>query len=844
MPGTQNATSLTTLSPPRRPTVPLEPAINRSRRVEDELEAFLTHEHRSYVPTLSGSSGQIPRPGTDVVAANAVSNAMRQSTTVDEGFEVNSGANRVAYKNEAYMARVNRVRERTEVDPYTGRRVDYYRSMPPEGTTDRRISQDQMAHINPRLRMMQGYDSTSARQHKREVHQAMPEPDNVFGDIVYQDRIRTETEERVMRDVWWNRTGESVPTVRDGGQPFGFVGLNNMLRFEPYMEPTQREGWKNRPVAGHLDNVALTGRQLDRARGALHQQQPENRRRKTDGQRKDGLHGPATASEQRPTIHNQERQSPRTRRDDYQQHNQHYMGALVGPDIASRGYESDRRPPASHETRKPLGLLGHIQAFFGIKSAAPPTVEDRLTKANHKSHRAEFNLLHGTGADTVNAVAATTNKVNMVYRTGKDSARPRTSLDDGGPEFTAVENTEHIKPRQTRSGRPGGERRIFDQGYDQTLFHLDDTRRYVSKQTKSAPQRVDRDWKPELATASDAPEYYHTQSQPARQRGASKRQNVTERADRKAPAIVDYYTTDKIDNQAPIRGRQNVTERIEAGLGPVSTVDYSTTAKMINHGSIRSRRNIMERIEQGLQPVAAVDYYATTKVANAGSIRSRRNATSSVRRHQDYADPTFPHTSSSQVAATHVAKSRKTEGVKGTKGPLDTQFTTNDQVDVAHVAKSRKTEGTKTRKSMGAMAEAAAESHNHPETTVDQKQQKRRQHQLEEGARAREGGEDVISTTRRTSGDQSRKPRKREGQPLKMHYQPGTAEGLGGKRASSLNYTSLTRSDAKRGERDQTYRQNYGHGGVVPDTGDSAVANRPLPSDYPLHDRTTRSRLV
>jgi hypothetical protein len=177
-----------------------------------------------------------------VVAANIVTPRMRMAVDPhDRGFgPINSGADRVAYKNEAYMNRLHRVRERTEVDPYTGRKIDYYRTVAPEGNTDRRITQDQLKHQNPLLRLRQGYDSTRPRPRRREVQQALPEAQNVFGDAPYQERIRGEMVERVGRQIMLNHNGESVATVKDSGQPFGFNGYQNMLRFIPYVPPTMR----------------------------------------------------------------------------------------------------------------------------------------------------------------------------------------------------------------------------------------------------------------------------------------------------------------------------------------------------------------------------------------------------------------------------------------------------------------------------------------------------------------------------------------------------------------------------------------------------------------------------
>lgn len=728
-----NAMELASLDPPRRWTAPQQPAIDRSRNKESDLYAFLATNHRNYQP-LHGSTGQIPNASGTVVAANMISDtARRQMHNFDEGFEVNSGANRVAFKNEAYMARVNRVRERSEIDPHTGRRVDYYRSLPPEGNTDRRISKDQLQHINPRLRMIQGYDSSAPRIHKREVRQAMSEPDNVFGDIVYQDRIRSEMEERLMRDIWWNRNGESVPTVRDEGQAFGYRGLNNMLRFEPYMEPTQREGWRGRSAAGHLENVASD---LDGAQAGLRQRTDNVRdQRKQGGVHKAGFHGPGTAAESRATIRTQQRTDPKAHRDQYQGQKSNFKGIVSGPDAAARDHvaTSDRPGPQSHETAKPKGLLGHIQAFFAADKTVDQTA-DRQNKINNKGHRSDMQLRAS------NAVPMSTDqRVNMVYRASKGTERRRTAVDDGATSI--FESQDHLPAQRTRSGRMAAGQRVFNRGYDQTLFDADEAKRVESMRTKVDPQRVDQKWDPDMAGAGE--------------------------------------------------------------------LDYHTPRKAENHGTVRGRQNATARIAQGLQPVANVDYYTTRKSENQGTVRGRQNATGNVRHQHDFADPEFAHDSHEQVESEHVARSRKAEGGRG-------------------------------RKNLGAMQTDSAD---HPDAVMGQKDPKRRAHQQSEADRARANGETILPTTRQAKGDQSRAPHKREGQQLKMHYQPGAADGLGGARASELNYESLTRSDAKRGGSDQTYRMNYGHGAVVPGTGGSAVMSRTVVTDHHNRDRTTRNRL-
>lgn len=590
----RGATLIASLAPPQRMAAPLGPPIDRTRPVYRtdravargldaasalEIDDFLDNQHRSYNVTdhyqantlapsgsaeiddkLYKSQGQVPRCRQKFIPSNVITDAQRRqyfefaSDDPDrEGFEVNSGANRVGYKNEGYMNKFNRSRERSDICPYTGRKIDYYRSNPPEQTTDRRITKDQLQHLNPRLRLLQGYDHTQPKKHRREVRQSTfskPEPDNVFGDLAYQDRIRSEMEERIMRDVWWNRNGESVPKVRDGGEAFGHRGYHNMMRFIPYMEPTMREGTENRMGNGHKD-IGLTGRQLNLERGG-ELNQATAKVRHHDSQRKQGFHGPMSGTE-RAAVRNQHRTDTKTARDEYADEAGNLAitggdGAQVHAMTTDHQLEHTRRTE-NHEQARPKGLIGAVAAFFGMGSQdIVDQTADRLVKPQNRSQKTDMDLL-----GNIDGIESG-NRPNMVYSETKGHERRRTVVDDGRMEYMASGN--HVSATRTRQGRQTQGQKHFNQGFDQSLPELDWTRRYNSEQTKIEPQRVNQRKDFNMAGAD---EFDHTGNQTAKSRADPKRMNVTERiaAGLQPVAEVEFYTSERVENEGSIRGRKN-----------------------------------------------------------------------------------------------------------------------------------------------------------------------------------------------------------------------------------------------------------------------------------------------
>lgn len=130
------------------------------------------------------------------------------------------------------------------VNTNTGQMYETYEDDLPPPNTDASMEPSQLQRVNPRLVALQGgIDYNRPPRQKTEVQLNMPGVDhgpNVWGDQLYADRLRQRELEMVQADMWRNQGGNfSTEPIMDG-RPTGYVGFQNMIRFNPYATPTQR----------------------------------------------------------------------------------------------------------------------------------------------------------------------------------------------------------------------------------------------------------------------------------------------------------------------------------------------------------------------------------------------------------------------------------------------------------------------------------------------------------------------------------------------------------------------------------------------------------------------------
>lgn len=181
------------------------------------------------------------------------SDASRRVDASYRGIRVAGESSRVHNKTHEYMGKIGRVIERTEVNPHTGARVDYYRQLPPEANKDYRLPKETMEHVNRRLVAIQGYDHTKPKPQRRERLADMPQPDGVFDDAQHYMRRMGELQERVMRDLNLNQNGQRPTWMRDHKRAFGYKGYQNMSRFVPDVPATMRAD--TQPVQPNKDQT-------------------------------------------------------------------------------------------------------------------------------------------------------------------------------------------------------------------------------------------------------------------------------------------------------------------------------------------------------------------------------------------------------------------------------------------------------------------------------------------------------------------------------------------------------------------------------------------------------------
>lgn len=172
-----------------------------------------------------------------------------QLDTTYSGIKIASHSSRPHNLSPEYMARQNRILERREVDPYSGKLVDYYRSLPPEGNKDYRLPKETMQNPNLRFLGLQGYDHTRPKQQRRERLADAPQPDKQFDEAATYMRRLGEMRERIERDLHLNQNGTRPQWIREHQRAFGHTGYRDDTRVIPNMPVTFRSDTKSLPAS-------------------------------------------------------------------------------------------------------------------------------------------------------------------------------------------------------------------------------------------------------------------------------------------------------------------------------------------------------------------------------------------------------------------------------------------------------------------------------------------------------------------------------------------------------------------------------------------------------------------
>lgn len=235
--------------------------------------------HATATPPAGDPISSLPlvqSPDAVPFSSNAITARDRMRISNDRGMEYDS-SERIHNKTPRYMNRINRVVERSTVNPYTGDTEEFYRQLPPEGNKDYRIPAENMSSVNLRLMHAQGYDSSKPKPARKERLAEMPQPDGTIANgtkdsALYSQRMG-EINERAMRDITTNKNGERPTWMRDHQRPFGFKGHHDMTRHTPNVPATLRaDTLKPAPSAGQTSNpnphneVQVRGRHRDNSR--------------------------------------------------------------------------------------------------------------------------------------------------------------------------------------------------------------------------------------------------------------------------------------------------------------------------------------------------------------------------------------------------------------------------------------------------------------------------------------------------------------------------------------------------------------------------------------------------
>lgn len=221
-----------------------------------------------------------------------------ENMSVDPGYrgiQIADDPARVHYKTPEYMNHVGRVIERSEINPHTGRREDFYRQLPPEANRDHRVTREALENVSMKLMYAQGYDHTKPKPTRREQLAEPPQPDNTHASASTYMRVMGEMQERVMRNLQLNKSGERPAWTRDSNRAFGYKGYQKMDRVIPTLPPTMRaDTIQPKPSRGQTDNPN-PNTEL-KVRGAYRDDAKKPRPAPTDWR------GPAGASESAPPV--------------------------------------------------------------------------------------------------------------------------------------------------------------------------------------------------------------------------------------------------------------------------------------------------------------------------------------------------------------------------------------------------------------------------------------------------------------------------------------------------------------------------------------------------------------
>jgi hypothetical protein len=185
---------------------------------------------------------RFPEDAPVPIAAGSILNTdyVRQVDPTYRGIKLDSEPSRIVQNSPENMERLRRVFDHSEVDPYTGKRVDYYRQLPPEENKDYRLPRETMNQVNRRMIAIQGYDHTKPKPQRTERLADAPQPDGRFDEAANYTRILNEMQERVSRDLVNNKKGERPAWTRETQRAFGYNGYQDMSRYVPDLPPTLR----------------------------------------------------------------------------------------------------------------------------------------------------------------------------------------------------------------------------------------------------------------------------------------------------------------------------------------------------------------------------------------------------------------------------------------------------------------------------------------------------------------------------------------------------------------------------------------------------------------------------
>lgn len=156
-----------------------------------------------------------------------------------KGIRIDSEPSRMHHNSPEFMERQRRVFDHSELNPYTGQRVDYYRQLPPEETTDRRLPREALENVNLRMVALQGYDHTKPKPTRKETLSTF-QPDKSHVEASNYMRRMSELHERAVRDVSLNQSGERPTWIREHQRAYGYNGYHDMSRYVPDLPATLR----------------------------------------------------------------------------------------------------------------------------------------------------------------------------------------------------------------------------------------------------------------------------------------------------------------------------------------------------------------------------------------------------------------------------------------------------------------------------------------------------------------------------------------------------------------------------------------------------------------------------